>query len=516
MSASTRAALSDAPTSVSIDRFSWLWLLLGIVLAPFIGWQTVIPLAAWLLPVFLLRFERTSRRALVALPLIFLAYLYGTYVAGRGLDFNPLGFVGNMILKPLLWTLPYAADRALGRRLSGWPRMLIFPLAFTVADWVLATSKLSSTGSPAYSQFDNLALIQIVSITGIWGLTFLVMWFASTANEFWERRFDWRLARGKAGAFVAVLLAAMIFGSVRLAFAAPAATTVSAAAITQDAAVLHSANTDPSIDWSTIYKASDAQRAAARPKLEATVAEMLARSETALRAGAKIVSWQEEGALTLAEDEPSVLARAGALAKQYDAYIEVSLGVITRAQALPFLRDQSILIDNGGNVVWTYDKTDLVPYDEAFFTIAGPGTLPVSDSPYGRLSTAICYDTYFPSLLRQAGRGDADILFAPSNDVRPYASSALVMDQYRAVEEGVSTIRPTGNGVSLITDYEGRVLGSQDYGASGILMTGVPTHGATTIYSRIGDVFAYACVAGLVVVAATAMVRRRRPKHVPS
>ena len=42
------------------DRLSYLWLALGIVLLPFSMPNWTIPLAAWLIPIFLLRFVRTQ------------------------------------------------------------------------------------------------------------------------------------------------------------------------------------------------------------------------------------------------------------------------------------------------------------------------------------------------------------------------------------------------------------------------------------------------------------------------
>lgn len=488
---------------------AWLWLLLALLLMPFAAWQTVIPLAAWLAPIFLLRFSRTMRRALIALPLIFAVYEFGNYVSARGFEWNPLGFLGNQLFKALLWTLPYAADRMIGSRLKGWARLFVFPLAFVAVDWSMSLLRVSSSGSPAYSQADNLALLQIVSVTGMWGLTFLIMWCASTVNALWEHGFDWGPVRGMAGAFAGVLLVALLGGSARLAFAAPDLPTVQVATITSDRALLAAA---AGAIGPEISQSSDAQRAAVRPKLEALLNQMLASTEMALRGGAKIVSWDEEAAFVLSEDEQRTLDRAGALARQYDAYLQVSIGIITRANTLLFLRNQSILIDPGGQVLWTYDKSRLVPYDEAFFTIAGPGILPVAGTPYGRLSTAICYETYYPELVRQAGQNGADILFAPSNDTRMYAESAAAIGQLRAVENGVALVR-AAHGLTLVTDDEGRVLGSQDYftnSGDGILLTTVPTRGVTTLYSRIGDVFAYLCVLGLIFLTGWAFVRRER------
>ena len=51
----------------------------------------------------------------------------------------------------------------------------------------------SATGSPfgtfgagAYSQRDFLPAMQIVSVTGLWGVTFVASWFGSLVNHFWE------------------------------------------------------------------------------------------------------------------------------------------------------------------------------------------------------------------------------------------------------------------------------------------------------------------------------------------
>ena len=499
----------DAPRSILTNHLTWLWLLIGFLFLPFAAWQTVIPLAAWLAPIFLLRFSRLSRRALVALPLIFLAFAAGNTITSRGLAFNLLGFLGNNLLKALLWTLPYAADRLIGSRLKGWTRLLVFPMAFTVVDWIMSLLRVSSSGSPAYSQYDNLALMQIVSVIGMWGLTFLIMWCASTVNELWEHGFDWRPVRGMVGVFVGVLLGALLFGSARLTFAAPDATTVPVAAVTGDSAISRAAA--GAIDMN-FGQSTDAERAAVRPTFERTVNLMLARTETALRGGARIVGWEEGSGTVLEEDKQQTLDRAAALAKQYGAYLEVSLGVLTRTGALPFLRNQSILIDPAGRVLWTYDKSHLVPFDEAFFTIPGNGVLPVADTPYGRLSTAICYDTYFPPLLRQAGQNGVDILITPANDTPMYAESAAAVDRMRAVENGVALVRPTGHGLTIITDSEGRVLGSQNYftNSSGILLTTVPVHGVRTIYSRVGDLFAYLCAAGLMLLAGWVLLRRGR------
>ena len=220
---------------------------------------------------------------------------------------------------------------------------------------------------------------------------------------------------------------------------------------------------------------------------------MLARTQTALSQGAKLVVWQEESAWVLPEDRQNAISRAAALARSNGAYVEIGLGVFTRSQSLPYVLDQAILISPAGTVVWTYEKTYPVTGGESAVTVRGSGVLPVAGTPYGRLSTAICYDLEYPGLLRQAGQKGADILLAPNNEEYSFQAS------YRAIENGTSLIRQAGKGISLMTDYLGRVIASQDYSASnnGIMLASVPTAGVRTIYSRIGDSFAYLCTIGV-------------------
>jgi apolipoprotein N-acyltransferase len=143
----------------------------------------------------------------------------------------------------------------------------------------------------------------------------------------------------------------------------------------------------------------------------------------------------------------------------------------------------------------------------------GDGKLPVADTSGDRLSTAICNDLHFPPLIRQAGANNADILIAPYNDVIPFGSSDAITAIFRAIENGFSLLRPAGHGTSMIVDYEGRILASQNYftNDNGIMLTTIPIHGATTIYSRIGDLFAYVCVAGLILLTGWAFIHRDQP-----
>ena len=484
---------------------SWAALLIGATLLPFGQFQTVVPLAAWLAPVFLLRFARTQR-ARVALPVLALVQYLATMVSLRG-GLVPGDTPWLYALGGALGVLSFAADAALARRVPGWGRTLVLPAAAVVLDWAFGQSSLGTLGSAAYSQAGSLPLTQVVSATGIWGLLFLIVWLAPVANEVWERGPDRLALRLAVVPFAAALLLTQTFGGARLAFFAPAAPTVRVAALAADRALWHGISVP---DAATLAAGDDGVRAAARAQYAPIVDELLARTRAQAQAGAKIVVWSEGAAFVLKEDEQALIGRAQALAREQGIYLQLGLIVPLRAERYPFAENRAILIDPAGHVTQDYHKT-VHPLGDAAVFAPGPGVVPTTDTPYGRLATVICFDADFPALVRQAGRARADILLVPANDWRPVHTIHARAAIFRAVENGVAIVRPTGNGIAVAADHLGQALASADYFATPALtmVADVPTHGAATLYGRIGDTFAYLCVAALLAAGAAALGGRR-------
>ena len=168
-------------------------------------------------------------------------------------------------------------------------------------------------------------------------------------------------------------------------------------------------------------------------------------------------------------------------------------------------RDEALLIDPRGTVLWTYQKAHPIPGSEKF--TPGDGRVPVVDTPYGRLANVICYDADFPAMMRTR----ADIMLVPSHDWREYGRAHTEKAALRAIEDGYALVRQDEDGVSTAYDNEGHVLGTTDYFTTGrpTMVAYVPTHGVTTIYDRIGDTFAWLCAAAVVLLGALAGTRSR-------
>ena len=484
------------------------------MLLPFGQFQTVLAVAAWLAPIFLLRFSRTQP-ALMALPVLALVHYLAAVVSLRG-GLVPGQTVAVYALGGALGVLPYVADTGLARRVPGWARTLIFPATAVALDWAFGLTSLGTLGSVAYSQFGFQSLTQLASITGIWGIVFLIMWLAAVTNEVWEREFHWATIRSSVVPLAAVLLLTVLLGGVRLAMFSPTVPTVRVAALAADRALWHGLSTPVGLD---LASGDDEVRAAARSQYGPVIDDLMARTRKEAQAGAKIVSWSEAAGFVLKEDEAALIRRAEVLAREERIYLQLSLIVQLRAQDYPFAENRALLIDPSGQVVQNYFKA-IHPLGDANFFAPGPGVVPTTETPYGRIATVICFDADFPALVRQAGQARTDILLVPSNDWRPVDTIHARAATFRAIENGVALVRPTGNGISVAVDHLGQLLATADYFATPALtlVADVPTRGVATIYPRIGDAVAYACLALLVVLCATTLIGsrlRRKPEAEP-
>ena len=324
--------------SPSVDWLAWCWLAIGAALLPFTSFQTMLPLAAWLAPIFILRFAR-SQRALVSLLLVLLVNSVGVAIATRNLLPTDSLLVVSIISAGygLIFTVSYGLDRFLAPRLTGLARTLVFPCAVVTVELLLAVFHpiYSTWGALAYTQYGNLPLLQIISVTGIWGVSFLIAWGAAVVNHAWEQGFTWSVHRLSTTLFVSVLLAVLLFGSVRLAFFPPEGPSVRIATLAPDE-TLFSADMKLNLTPGT-----DADRAVARAAFAPQVDDLFTRTQQEARAGAKIVAWPEAAVLALKEDEAELIERATALAREERIYLQ--LGVITflRTDHFPFRENRA-------------------------------------------------------------------------------------------------------------------------------------------------------------------------------
>jgi apolipoprotein N-acyltransferase len=85
------------------------------------------------------------------------------------------------------------------------------------------------------------------------------------------------------------------------------------------------------------------------------------------------------------------------------------------------------------------------------------------------------------------------------------------MATFTAIEAGSSLVTQADQGLSEAVDYEGHVLASTDFFTTDpqVMVAYVPMQGVHALYATIDDLFAWLSVAGLVVLIAVALARRR-------
>jgi apolipoprotein N-acyltransferase len=169
-----------------------------------------------------------------------------------------------------------------------------------------------------------------------------------------------------------------------------------------------------------------------------------------------------------------------------------------RNVALAFLPDGS---------VFDYDKRHLLPPGENKFT---PGRRPGLLG--GDQAVAICKDMDFERTVRSDMRqGVVRILAVPANDFikDDWLHGRIAM--MRGVENGFALVRSAANGIATVSDAQGRVLASARTYTPGltVIRASVPLGPGPTLYTSIGDVFAWVCLA---LTAALGGMSFRRPR----
>jgi apolipoprotein N-acyltransferase len=489
----------------------WLLLVPALVLLPFANGATTVFLAAWLSPLFVLRFVR-EQRAWVGLPVAYVLLAAAFSFQFRGMVPIPgIGYFIFLAAYGVVLILPYVADRLVSPRLEGLQATFVFPAAWAAMDYLNSLGPYGSWGSPAYSQYGNLPVLQILSVTGLWGVTFLIGWFAAVGVWLWRERASSRGALRGAAVFAGVLVIVVLLGGARMALFPPSSETVRIASVSQSKTQSEADNSA----WVNMLqnRATEAEVEQVRAWTNAVNNGLLERAEREARAGAKIVFWAEANALVFKEEEAALIERGRALAAKHRIYLGMALASWRRTAAPP-LENKLVVIEPTGEVAWEFFKARPVPGGEASISVTTDGRLPSLDTPYGRLTSVICFDADFPQLLAQAGAMDADLVLDPSNDWQAIDPWHTQMASFRAIEQGFSLVRHTSGGLSAAYDHQGRRLAATDeyQAAENVLVAQVPTKGVRTIYSRLGDWFAWFCLAGVAWSAFRAATAGRRRK----
>jgi apolipoprotein N-acyltransferase len=473
--------ISEEHMNKDPKNMRFVWLALAAILSLFVGGKWNIPLAAWLAPIFAIRFYRDSEKGGQAFLWLWIISAIPAIISWQGATFmhfvHPAVEAIFFALITPISLIPYVIDRAYHRRFpqAAW-LTLIYPIAATGMDFFSASgSPFGTFGAAAYSQRDFLPLMQIVSVTGLWGITFVFSWFASVMNHVWENGLK---GNRTALTFACVLTLILGLGFGRTLSAAPAAQTAQVAGF--------------SLPVGKMSQMLDQIQAGDEAGFRQTVDELHAMELDQIRKfareGTDIVSLQEGAGMGQSDQVEKLLIDATLIADEEDIYIVLPTFDLGKQPPENIVR----IIDPNGEIILEHVKFGGTQFEGS---LAGSGVLQTVDTPYGKLSAVICWDADFPNVIKQAGEKDVDLLFIPSNDWNEVRDIHAGMAVFRAVENGMSIFRQTGQGVSVVTDAYGREYNhpvdvfeeeaNGNFAAQQMVQT--PIGSVDTIYPTVGD-----------------------------
>jgi apolipoprotein N-acyltransferase len=414
-----------------------------------------------------------------------LGYLWGAVGLGGVLwwltAFGPGAWALAALFTGIFPALALCTSAALaegpGRRLG----VLLVPAVWTAVEFLRSHGPLAFPWALlGESQHRALVVAQIASVTGVYGLSFLV----ALVNAALSRLALGRRALGPVALAAAALAAAAVWGHAALRApaggAGPASGTFVAAVVQPEYAARFA--------W-------DARRAA---RDLVTLGRL---THEAARRGASLVVWPETASPTDIAGDPATLAliRAWVRGDRVSLIASALEGGRTNS-AFSFAPD--------GVLAGRYDKMRLVPFAE-FGERAGRGPA-VLPTPLGPVGIAICFESTFPEIARQSVAAGAGVLAVITNDAWFGGGAAALQHAaiapFRAIEEGRYLLRAANGGLSEIIDPRGRVLASLPPGVRGVLVGRVAAREALTPYARFGDLFGWGVVW---VVAALLLLRAR-------
>lgn len=366
-----------------------------------------------------------------------------------------------------------------------------------------------------HSQYRTLTLIQIADVTGVYGITFLVV----LANVV-----SYRVLRANSGVgvpypaksaiilFIA-LMVTLLYGFSRLNGAETRTEKSLRVALIQG-------NIRQDVKWSPEFR-------------DQTIAIYERLTREAALGKADLIVWPESAVPFFFQDQPLEAERIRKLSRELNSYL--LLGSPSHEQrngALAFL-NSAFVIDPDGKTIARGDKIHLVPFGEyvpmaSLFPFINKLVVGIGDFspgehatplPVGRTEAGllVCYEAIFPELAREYVRNGARILINITNDAWFGNSSApyqhLSIAVFRAVETRTPLLRAANTGITAIIDQNGHIRAMTDLFEE-TFKTGEITPGtADSPYLRIGDTPAWICVALMASIVLTTW--RRREKHVP-
>ncbi len=505
-----------------------IWFLKGF---PFFAWIAMVPLFLYV------RDKKVKDIYLTA----FITGLLGHFLAFEWIgNFGAAAPGGYAVIVSFLmpaltvfFSIKITLAEVLSRRFEGL-RFLIYPSVWVLVDWIESIGYIAyPLPFWGYTQYPLTPFIQMASVTGIMGITFVIMLFNYLAADFiraWGFRkaavrelFRMREGRTVAAA-AACIVVITVLGAVTMAVHDRLPKKGLRVAMVQSCIS----------PWENWYE-----------NRYRYLEELKRYTRAAMAERPDLIVWSESATLetiaydygrgTLNDFESEVL---GVAQTHETPLLTGEIGVKEEFTG-PILRrspqNNAVLIDRYGQVVKTYSKIHLVPFGEWFpyekwlafvkritENFGGssfvPGDRPVLFDVMGRkFGALICYEGIFHRLCRDYRNLGAEFYVNITNDGWTHTYRGHMQhfsaSIFRAVENGIWYLRAGNTGYTAFIDPYGRIRKSIPIVTKGYLAGDIDfSLNHRTVYSIIGDLFLYIAMGFIVVIGAIFFVEKMKAR----
>jgi apolipoprotein N-acyltransferase len=232
------------------------------------------------------------------------------------------------------------------------------------------------------------------------------------------------------------------------------------------------------------------------------------------------------------------------LAQQTDSYLMAGGAGLEKMkpkkEGYKAYSNSEFLIDPSGHLKGEYNKMKLVPFNE-YLPLQGwipwPGwltSLKESFTPGDQFllfdingvksGAPICWENMFPDVFRRFVKDGAHFMVSATNEAflgrTAGPHQTLAMAAFRAVENRVAIARSAPTGVSAFINPDGEIVervrdkNANDLFVEGYIVRDIPVSDKKTFYTLYGDIFAYCCIGlALLFIMYSWLPEKRRPAH---
>lgn len=341
------------------------------------------------------------------------------------------------------------------------------------------------------------SVLQVADLGGVYAVSFvLVAVNAAVAESLVSIVERPRRARPTAGWACAILIlgAAMVYGHVRIADSADKATEPRRIAIVQG-------NLDNGSRWNRDMYGRNLDR------YLRTTYDVARKNQPVL------VFWPENAMTFFLDNDPPYRRAIGRVLRPIQIQLVAGAPRYEGDPAEARYFNSVFVVDPSGEIADRYDKRRLFPFAEYFplpvsdyvrrsfgrarhFTPGQP-TGPL-DTRIGSLGMLICNEAMYPTDARERVAEGATVLANLTNDTwvasPEFAEQQLKIASMRAIEQRRFLARASTSGPSAIVDPLGRIVRRTATRSEAVLVGEVEERTERSVYSHIGDRFAWLCV----------------------